>query len=126
MEETTAATGEIVTAAASTQLVTSDLKAQIKYGGADRLFDEIRVNVSYIVEACSFHDITSEGRAKVVRAINAIEGAWNSLVIIVGEDATAALTTVNRAIDRIDDGIKLEGPQPKEGLSQDEVDKICD
>jgi len=102
------------------------LKAQIKYGGADRLFDEIRVNVSYIVEACSFHDITSEDRAKVVRAINAIEGAWNSLVIIVSEDATAALTTVDRAIDRIDDGIKLEGPQPKDGLSQDEVDKICD
>jgi len=46
----------------------------------------------------------------VVRAINAIEGALNSLVIIVGEDATAALTTVDRAIDRIDDGIKLEGP----------------
>ena len=45
-EETTAATGEIVAAAASTQLVTSDLKVQIKYGGADRLFDEIRVNVS--------------------------------------------------------------------------------
>ena len=97
-------------AAASIQLVTSDLKAQIKYSGADRLFDEIRVNVSYIVEACSFHDITSEGRAKVVRAINAIEGALNSPVIIVGEDATAALTTVDRAIDRMDDGIKLEGP----------------
>ena len=113
-------------AAASTQLVPSDLKVQIKYGGADRLFDEIRVNVSYIVEACSFHDITSEGRAKVVRAINAIEGALNSLVIIVGEDETAALTIVDRASDRIDDGIKLEGPQPKEGLSQDEVDKICD
>jgi hypothetical protein len=97
-------------AAASTQLVASDLKAQIKYGGADRLFDEIRDNVSYIVEACFFHDIISEGRAKVVRAINAIEGALNSLVVIVGEAATAALTTVDRAIDRIDDGIKLEGP----------------
>ena len=97
-------------AAASTQLITSDLKPQIKYGGADRLFDEIRVNVPYIFEACSFHDITSEGRAKVVRAINAIEGALNSLVIIVGEDETAALTIVDRASDRIDDGIKLEGP----------------
>ena len=107
-------------------MVPSDLKAQIKYGGADWLFDEIRFNVSYIVEACSFHEITSEGRAKVVRAINAIEGALNSLVIIVGEDATAALTTVNRAIDRIDDGIKLGGLQSKDGLSQEEVAKVCD
>ena len=46
----------------------------------------------------------------MVRAINAIEGALNSLVIIVGEDDTAALTTVDRASDRIDDDIKLEGP----------------
>ena len=45
-EETTAAAGETMAAAASTQLVTSDLKVQIKYGGADRLFDKIRVNVS--------------------------------------------------------------------------------
>ena len=62
----------------------------------------------------------------MVRAINAIEGALNSLVIIVGEDETAALTIVDRASDRIDDGIKLEGPKPKDGLRQDEVDKICD
>ena len=110
LEETMATTGEIMAAAASTQMVPSDLKVQIKYGGADRLFDNIRVNVSYIVEACSCHDITSEGREKVARAINAIEGALNTLVIIVGEDFTAALTTVDRDIDRIDDGIKLEGP----------------
>ena len=62
----------------------------------------------------------------MVRAINAIEGALNSLVIIVGEDAIAALTTIDRAVDRIYDGIKLEEPQPEDGLSQDEVDKICD
>ena len=37
---------------------------------------------------------------KVVRAINVIEGASNSFVIIVGEDAIAT--------DRIYDGIKLE------------------
>ncbi len=47
---------------------------------------------------------------KVVRAINVIEGASNSFVIIVGEDAIAALTTAGRAIDRIYDGIKLEEP----------------
>ena len=46
----------------------------------------------------------------MARAINTIEGALNTLVIIVGEDFTAALTTVDRGIDRIDDGIKLEGP----------------
>ena len=43
----------------------------------------------------------------MARAINAIEGALNSLVIIFGENATVTLTTVDRAIDPIDDGIKL-------------------
>ena len=110
MEETTEATGEIMAAAASTQVDRSDLKVQIKYCGADRLFDNISVNVWYIVEACSFHHITTECRAKVVRAINAIEGALNTLAIIFGEDVTAALKTVDRATDRIDDGIKLKRP----------------
>ena len=43
----------------------------------------------------------------MAHAINAIAGALNSLLIIVGEDATVTLTTVDRAIDRIDDVIKL-------------------
>ena len=55
--------------------------------------------------------MTSQARVRQRwRAINAIEGALNTLVIIVGEGVTAALTTVDRGIDRIDDGIKLEGP----------------
>ena len=72
------------------------------------------------------HDITSERRAKVVQTINAVEGALEPRVITVSEDAIAALTIVDRASNRIKDGIKLKGLQLKYGLSQDEVDKVCD
>ena len=104
-EETTTAANEIMSAAEAIERVNEQLLTQIKYGGAKPFFEEIGDNVSRIVDACSFHDVTGQRLAKVVRTINAIEGALNSLVVIVGKDAIAALPTIDHALNLDDGGI---------------------
>lgn len=89
--ETTDAAHDIMKATEAIEAVNQDLMSQIKYGGAQHLFEKIDVNVARIFEACSFHDVTGQRLAKIVRTINAIEGALNSLVVIVGKDSIAAL-----------------------------------
>lgn len=123
-EETAAAANEIMSAAKAIERVNARLLAQAGDGGAKPLFEEIGANVSRIYEACSFHDVTGRRLAKVVRTINAIEGALNSLVVIVGKDAIAALPTVDYALNRDDGGTGLEGPENKEDIKENIKENI--
>jgi len=126
-EETTAAADDIMAAAEAIDKVNTELLEQIKYGGAKPMFREIGENVSKIFEACSFHDLTGQRLTKVVKTINAIEGALNSLVVIVGKDAIAALPSTDHGIHKDDDGVELAGPQSEgQGLNQDDIDKLFD
>ncbi|MEO5335494.1 MAG: protein phosphatase CheZ [Magnetospirillum sp. WYHS-4] len=80
-----------------------------------------------IFESCAFHDITGQRISKIVRTMLLIEGTLNSLVVIMGENALAALpTNVVKTIEREDvDGSPLHGPAlGSEGISQDEIDKL--
>ncbi len=90
-EETAAATIEILEAAGAIDAVNQLLSREIKYGGARPHFEKISDSVNRITEACSYHDVTGQRLAKIVRTINAVEGALNSLVVIVGKDSIAAL-----------------------------------
>jgi len=126
-EETTDAAEAITAAAEAIDRVNSELLSQIKFGGARPMFNEIGDNVRRIYEACVMHDITGQRLAKVVKTINAIEGALNSLVVIVGKDAIAALPTYDHGIHGRDDGVTPAGPQSEgEGMSQDDIDDLFD
>ena len=126
-DETTSAADEIMAAAEAIDGVNAELLRQIKFSGAKGYFQEIGDNVSKIYEACAFHDITGQRLAKVVKTINAIEGALNSLVIIVGKDAIAALPTTDHGIHRDDGGVELAGPPAGDaGMDQDDIDKLFD
>ncbi|MEK9722204.1 MAG: hypothetical protein VW405_01805 [Rhodospirillaceae bacterium] len=126
-EETTDAADQIMAATEAIDRVNTELRAQIKFGGVRHHFEEIAVNVARIFEACGFHDITGQRLAKVVKTINAIEGALNSMVVIVDKDAIAALPTTDHGIHRDDDGIELAGPQSEGGgMNQDDIDKLFD
>ena len=125
--ETTGAAHEIMEAAEAIDAVNQQLLKQIKLGGARGYFNEIGENVSRIFEACSFHDITGQRLSKIVRTINAVEGALNSLVVIVGKDSIAALPADAEALNRMDGDIELAGPALEgEALSQDDIDKLFD
>lgn len=80
-----------------------------------------------IFESCAFHDITGQRISKIIRTMHLIEGTLNSLVVIMGEDALAALPTdVVKSAEREDvDGSPLHGPALKgEGISQADIDKL--
>lgn len=126
-EETRDATGEIMDATEAIGAVNDRLKSEIKFGGARPHFDEITKNLNRILEACAFHDVTGQRLSKVVQTINAIEGALNSLVVIVGEDAIAALPAsadllASDSTDPVADGPQLKGA----GMTQGDIDEIFD
>ena len=82
-----------------------------------------------IFESCAFHDITGQRISKIVRTMHLIEGTLNSLVVIMGEDALAALPTdVVKSVEKEDvDGSPLHGPAlGNEGFSQADIDKLFD
>ena len=125
--ETTEAADEIMAATEAIDKVNTQLMSEIKFGGARPHFQEIANNVSRIFEACAFHDITGQRLSKVVKTINAIEGSLNSLVVIVGEDAIAALPAPASELASGYSEPILNGPQLKgQGMSQGDIDEIFD
>ena len=126
-EETTDAAHEIMSATEAIDAVNQELLKQIKFGGAREYFEKIGVNVGRIFEACTFHDITGQRLSKIVTTINAIEGALNSLVVIVGKDSIAALPIETATLSKMDGDVELAGPQlADEGMNQDDIDKLFD
>ena len=126
-EETTDAAHEIMSAIEAIDEINQELMKQIKYGGAKAYFEDIGANVSRVYEACTFHDITGQRLSKIVRTINAIEGALNSLVVIVGKDSIAALPVDAANLNRMDGDIELAGPALEgEAMDQDDIDKLFD
>ena len=127
-DETTDAANEIMEATEAIDVINQELTKQIKFGGARDYFDKIGVNVARIFQACSFHDITGQRLSKIVRTINAIEGALNSLVVIVGKDSISALPMETNNLNRMDGDVELAGPQleTEEAMSQDDIDKMFD
>ena len=126
-DETTEAANEIMSATEAINAVNQELMKQVKFGGARNYFQKIDGGVGRIFEACSFHDITGQRLSRIVRTINAIEGALNSLVVIVGRDSIAALPVETEALSKMDGDIELAGPQlAEQGMSQDDIDKLFD
>jgi len=101
-DETSGAAQAIMAATEAIEEVNQDLMRQVKFIGARQYFESISKNVGKIFEACSFHDITGQRLSRIVTTINAVEGALNSLVVIVGKDSIAALPYEPVAISKMD------------------------
>jgi chemotaxis protein CheZ len=126
-EKTTEAVNEIMSATEAINAVNQDLMKQVQFGGARDYFTKIDNGVGRIFEACSFHDITGQRLSRIVRTINAIEGALNSLVVIVGKDSIAALPVATETLSRMDGDVELADPQlADQGMNQDDIDKLFD
>ncbi|HEB79322.1 MAG TPA: hypothetical protein ENI79_02460 [Rhodospirillales bacterium] len=108
--------------------VVDDLKEEIKYEGASVHFDKITEKTNLVFEACSFQDITGQRISKIVKEMNLIEGALNSLVVIIGEEGLKALPLEGAGIHESEDGdVPMHGPQLEgEGVSQEDIDKLFD
>ncbi len=92
------ATQSILEAVETVVEITDKLGSEIKYSGARPHFVALEDASKSIFEACQAHDISGQRIASIVQTINAVEGSLNSLVVILGDDTVAG---VSSALDQI-------------------------
>lgn len=88
--------------------------------------DFVVSEVTKVLEACSFQDITGQRITKVIKSIKHIEEKINNLMGILEEKIPGLPTTATRVADtRTGDDRLLNGPQmPDKAVSQDDIDKL--
>lgn len=80
--------------------------------------------VTKILEACSFQDITGQRITKVVKSIKHIEDKINNLMAVLEEKIPGLPSTV-LTDTRVGDARLMNGPQmPDKAVSQEEIDKL--
>ena len=80
--------------------------------------------VTKILEACSFQDITGQRINKVVKSIKQIDEKINRLMSVLEEKIPGLPSTVLQDT-RVGDAKLLNGPQmPDKAISQDDIDKL--
>lgn len=123
------ATEEIMASTESILNAVRDAETAQDHDALQVALGEVAMSTNKIFEACSFQDITGQRISKIVKTMNLIEGTLNSLVVIVGEQALAALPTdVVKEVESSDkEGEPLHGPALEgEGISQADIDKLFD
>jgi chemotaxis regulatin CheY-phosphate phosphatase CheZ len=78
--------------------------------------------VTSILTACSFQDITGQRTTKVVNAIRFLEARVNSMIAIWGSDKSAPASA--RPADARPDAHLLNGPALGGGISQEQADAL--
>jgi chemotaxis regulatin CheY-phosphate phosphatase CheZ len=132
-----AATGELDAIVSATERATSDIlncaeriqELAMKLprdGAVAAISDEIQGQVTEVLTACSFQDITGQRTTKVVNTLRYIEQRVNSMIEIWGVDgqAPAAGATQFDLEDRRPDAHLMHGPATDGGPSQAEVDAL--
>lgn len=95
------------------------------------MVDNLNDQVTQILEACNFQDITGQRITKVVKTVRFIEDRILAMIAIWGAQAFEDLPIPSDAATEggADDGDQnlLQGPQlGNEGISQDEIDALFD
>jgi chemotaxis protein CheZ len=124
------ATDELDAVVAATEVATGTIMdacdAMTDYSGKlDAAHNDFMVSeVTKILEACSFQDITGQRITKVVKSIKHIEEKINNLMKVL-EDKIPGLPSTVLKDTRTGDARLLNGPQmPDKAVSQDEIDKL--
>lgn len=113
---TEVATGAIMDGCDALAGLSGDLPAESQ----TKVMDE----VTKILEACSFQDITGQRITKVVRSLKTIDDKVSSLLKIL-EEKIPGLPAKEEEDSREGDARLLNGPQmPDKAISQDDIDKL--
>ena len=132
-----AATGELEGIVSATERATSDILNGVeriqalamklpKEGEVGKIADDIQNQVTEVLTACSFQDITGQRTTKVVNTLRYIEQRVNSMIEIWGVQAgLSAVTTPGAAAeDNRPDAHLMNGPAADGGPSQADVDAL--
>ena len=86
--------------------------------------DFMLAQVTKVMEACSFQDITGQRITKVIRSLIVIDEKINSLMAVLEDKIPGLPSTVLEDKREGDDRI-LNGPQmPDKAISQEDIDKL--
>ncbi len=85
------------------------------------------MQVTKILEACSFQDITGQRITKVVRSLKTIDEKVSNLLQVLGDKLPAHTSATEAEDERTGDARLLNGPQMTDkAISQDEIDKLLE
>jgi len=131
-----AATGELEGIVSATERATSDILNGVeriqaltiklpKSGEVAPIAEEIQAQVTEVLTACSFQDITGQRTTKVVNTLRYIEQRVNSMIEIWGIEGGAPTSTPTpESEDGRPDAHLLHGPAADGGPSQADVDAL--
>lgn len=129
-----AATGELDAIVSATERATSDilngaeriqeLAAKLpRDGDVGPIANDIQAQVTEVLTACSFQDITGQRTTKVVNTLRYIEQRVNSMIGIWGIDGAAPPAPTD-LVDKRPDAHLMNGPALDGGPSQADVDAL--
>lgn len=129
-----AAQGELEGIVSATERATSDILNGVeriqalamklpKDGEVGKIAEDIQNQVTEVLTACSFQDITGQRTTKVVNTLRYIEQRVNSMIGIWGVDETTPSLPAN-PLDTRPDAHLMNGPAMDGGPSQDDVDAL--
>jgi chemotaxis regulatin CheY-phosphate phosphatase CheZ len=132
-----AATGELDAIVSATERATSEILNGVerineltmklpKTDDVSPIVEEIQAQVTEVLMACSFQDITGQRTTKVVNTLRYLEQRVNSMIEIWGVDAMHGLPAPPPEVtdDRRPDAHLMNGPASDGGPSQADVDAL--
>lgn len=123
--EIAGATDRVMTAGEAIQAAADAIAAKTKERPTKTQVKRITANTVELFEACSFQDITGQRISKITRTVGAIEGGVHAVATLAGGKNAPAKRP--EAIDRVDGGLILQGPQINgPAVSQTDIDKLFD
>jgi chemotaxis regulatin CheY-phosphate phosphatase CheZ len=129
------ATGELEGIVSATERATSDILNGVERiqalaltlptcGDIKPVAQEIQAQVTEVLTACSFQDITGQRTTKVVNTLRYIEQRVNSMLEIWGVEGSAQSAAPAESDDQRPDAHLLHGPASDGGPSQADVDAL--
>jgi chemotaxis protein CheZ len=134
-DEIAAAADRMMTACEGIQDAADAIGAKTKHRGIKAQLKKITAGTGDIFEACSFQDLTGQRIGKLTRTVAAFQTGFHAIARHAvgkagGKGAGNGLAGGQKrhyAIDRIDGGITLEGPQINDpAVSQTDIDSLFD
>ncbi len=130
-DEIAEATDRVMTASEGIQDAADAIGAKTKHRGIKAQLKKITAATVDIFEACSFQDLTGQRIGKITRTVAAFQAGFHAITRLAGGKGAANGLAQGKnkyhAIDRIDGGITLEGPQINgPAVSQADIDSLFD
>ena len=134
-DEIAGAADRMMTTCEDIQDAADAIGAKTKHRGIKAQLKKITAGTGDIFEACSFQDLTGQRIGKLTRTVAAFQTGFHAIARhAVGKaegkgagNGLAGGQNRHYAIDRIDGGITLEGPQINDpAVSQTDIDSLFD